>query len=224
VIELVILDVNGSLSSLDAVAERLADVGLEGQLDVWFARILRDGFAAAAAGAFAPFPALARHHTAVLLESHGRTATEERLDLVLDGFLQVTAHPDVEPGLQRLRDAGVTVTTMTNGTVEITRRFLEREGLEALVDATYDVSQAGRWKPAPEAYHYVLDRHAVDRGSAALIAIHPWDVHGAIRAGLKGAWVDRDGQRYPEVFERPDTQGASFGDVVERLIAGGSDA
>src|SRR5680860_439644 len=113
-IELVILDVNGTLFSLDAVADRFAEVGLHGELDVWFARILRDGFAAAAAGGFAAFPALARHHLSVLLDAHDEAVeavTEERLDRVIDGFTQVTAHADVGPGLRRLADAGVTVTT-----------------------------------------------------------------------------------------------------------------
>lgn len=223
-IELVILDVNGSLFSLDAVAERLAEVGLDGDLDVWFARILRDGFAAAAAGVVAPFPALARHHVSVLLDAHGHAVTEQGIDRVIDGFMQVTAHADVEPGLRRLEDAGVTVTTMTNGTVEITRRFLEREGLHGLVDATYDVSQVERWKPAPEAYHYVLAEHGVAPEAAALIAIHPWDVQGALHAGLQAGWINRDAQRYPEPFARPQVQASSFGGVVEQLLDGGTDA
>ncbi|MDX1619933.1 MAG: hypothetical protein R3320_03015 [Nitriliruptorales bacterium] len=59
-VDLVVLDVNGTLFSLDAVADRFDEVGLSGQLDVWFTRILRDGFAAAAAGGFVAFPDLAR--------------------------------------------------------------------------------------------------------------------------------------------------------------------
>ncbi len=66
---------NGTLFSLDPISERLADVGLEGRLGLWFARILRDGFAASAAGAFVVFPELARHHLAVRLDEHGETAT-----------------------------------------------------------------------------------------------------------------------------------------------------
>lgn len=141
-LKLVILDVNGTLFPLDPVAEELAAVGLRGQLDVWFARVLRDGFAAAVAGTFVAFPDLARHHLAVLLEDHGIESTEDRLAQVFGGFDRVTAHEDVEPALQRLRHHGVTVTTMTNGTVAITRGLLERDGLDGLVDATYDVTAA----------------------------------------------------------------------------------
>ena len=69
-LELVILDVNETLFPLDPVADRMAEVGLPGQLDVWFARVLRDGIAAAAADRFAPFGELGRHHLAMLLDGH----------------------------------------------------------------------------------------------------------------------------------------------------------
>lgn len=216
--ELVILDVNGTLFPLDPVARRLAEVGLEGQLEVWFTRVLRDGVAASAAGAFATFPELARHHLVVLLDQHGREVTDERVEAVLGAFTRVSAHPDVEPGLRRLGEAGVTVTTLTNGTVEITRGFLQREGLDGLVDATYDVGAVGRWKPAPEPYHHVLDRHGVEPAGAALIAVHPWDVQGAIHAGLAGAWIDRTHTRYPSPFVAPTVRGRSLPEVVDRLL------
>ncbi|MBW3662775.1 MAG: haloacid dehalogenase type II [Actinobacteria bacterium] len=218
-IQLVILDVNGTLFSLDAVADGLADVGLPGQLDVWFARILRDGFATAAAGTFVAFPDLARHHLTVLLDESGSEPTDERIDHVIGGFDEVAPHPDVEPGLRRLTDAGVTITTMTNGTVEITRDFLHRENLERFVEDTYDVEMAGRWKPAPEPYRYVLGQHEVEPGNAALIAVHPWDIHGAATAGLLTGWVNRSSARYPDPLARPAVEADSFETVVDRLLA-----
>lgn len=217
-IELVVLDVNETLFPLDPVAERLAEVGLEGQLDVWFSSVLRDGFAASAAGAFAPFPELARHHLQALLGQPAGAASDEDADHVIEGFAHVTRHPDVEPALQRLHDAGVTVTTMTNGTVAITRDFLHREGIDGLVAATYDVEMVQRWKPAPEPYHHGLAQHDVGPREAALVAAHPWDVQGAIHAGLTGAWVNRSGARYPDVFAGPTVEGASLTEAVDKLL------
>lgn len=217
--DLAILDVNGTLFSLDPVAARLADVGLDGRLEVWFARILRDGFAAAAAGTFAAFPDLARHHLRVLLEQQEQEATQDRTQHVLGGFTAVTAHPDVEPGLTRLRDAGVTIVTMTNGTVAITRDFLHREGLDQLVGHTHDVEAAGVWKPGGQAYRHVLEQHDTPPRQAALIAVHPWDIHGAVTAGLLGAWVNRDDATYPDPFAPPTVIGGTFLEAVEALLA-----
>jgi 2-haloacid dehalogenase len=36
-----------------------------------------------------------------------------------------------------------------------------------------------------------------------LVAVHPWDIDGASRAGLTTAWVSRDGADYPSHFQPP---------------------
>lgn len=213
-----VLDVNETLFSLEPIAARLEEVGLEGRLEMWFARILRDGFAAAAAGTFASFADLARHHLVVLLEHQEEPAGTDRLDHVIDGFTHVTAHPDVEAGLRRLHDAGTQVVTMTNGTASITHSFLEREGLGDLVDTVFDVNEAGRWKPAPQAYQHVLERCGAAADDAALVAVHPWDVLGAQAAGMLGVWVDRAGDPYPDAYPAPGLRCASFTEAAQRLV------
>ena len=37
-----------------------------------------------------------------------------------------------------------------------------------------------------------------------LVAVHPWDIHGAARSGLRTAWLNRTGARYPSYFQAPD--------------------
>ena len=37
-----------------------------------------------------------------------------------------------------------------------------------------------------------------------LVAVHPWDIDGAKRAGLRTAWINRGGQPYPGYFLAPD--------------------
>jgi 2-haloacid dehalogenase len=37
-----------------------------------------------------------------------------------------------------------------------------------------------------------------------LVAVHPWDIHGAARAGLRTAWLNRTGAAYPAYFEAPE--------------------
>lgn len=218
-VELVLLDANETLFPLQPVAERMAEVGLEGQLELWFTRILRDGFAAAAAGGFAGFRELAGHHVLELLRRHHLTATEAEVSHVLAGFDEVVPHPDVAAGLTTLRSAGITTVTLTNGSAELTRSFLERAGLSDLVDGVHDVSEVGRWKPAPEPYLSEVERRGITPGSAAMVAVHPWDLFGAQSAGLVAAWLDRDGAvGYPAEFGSPDVGAETLDDLVHRLL------
>lgn len=216
-VRLAVLDVNETLFSLDPVAERLQSAGLAGQFELWFSRVLRDGFAATSAGEPVPFEELARHHLTSMLEQRGLEASDDVLDEVLAGFGIVAAHPDVRDGLLALRDAGITAVTLTVGSTDITRAFLDREGLTGLVSAVYDAQAAGWWKPSPRAYQHVLAEHGVAAEDAALVAVHPWDVMGAQHAGMTGAWLDRRGERYPAAFPQPTVTAAALPAIVEQL-------
>ena len=56
-VELVVLDVNETLSDMAPLRQRFVEVGAPAHLlDVWFAGTLRDGFALAVTGSAASFP------------------------------------------------------------------------------------------------------------------------------------------------------------------------
>jgi 2-haloacid dehalogenase len=231
VVRLVVLDVNETLFSLAPVAARMEEVGLAGRFDVWFAGVVRDGIAAAAAGRFASFGDLARHHLEVLLTATtsgadtrggGPTGAEpvlvdEDVDHVLAGFEHLTPHPDVAAGLEALQQAGIRAIALTNGSGESTRSNLDRAGLMPLVDAVHDIGEVGRWKPAPAPYLSVLAAHATDPADAAMVAVHPWDVLGGQAVGMVGAWLDRLGTHYPAAYGAPDVTGTDLPSLVEHL-------
>ena len=79
------------------------------------------------------------------------------------------------------------------------------------------VEDFGRWKPAPETYRSACTRMGALPEAAALVAVHPWDVDGAQRAGLTGAWVERDGRPWPTGFVTPDQRGPDLVSVVSAL-------
>ena len=47
-----------------------------------------------------------------------------------------------------------------------------------------------------------------------LVATHPWDVDGAIRAGLDAVWVDRHEGHYPRTFSSPTYTVAGLDGIV----------
>jgi 2-haloacid dehalogenase len=215
-----IFDVNETLSDLSPLAARFEEVGAPpGLLAGWFAGTLRDGIALAASGDYAPFLDVGR---AVLI---GELAVLPRLsrppseaaDHVLAGLATLSVHPDVPEGLRLLDAAGIRIATLTNGSADIARGLLERAGLDGLAERNLDVTEVRRWKPAPEPYLYACRELGVAPAEAAMVAVHPWDVHGAVRAGLRGAWLHRAGAPYPEVFERPTVSGRELPSLARAL-------
>lgn len=216
-----ILDVNETLSDLAPLARRFEEVGAPGDLlDTWFAATLRDGMALAASGRYAGFPEVAHAALRPLLARVRGLASpvDEAADHVLAGIGTLRLHPDVEPGLRRMRDAGLRIVTLTNGSAATTAELLERAAVGELVERHLDVGEAGRWKPAPEPYEHACRALGVAIGAAVLIAVHPWDVHGAKCAGLRGAWLDRHGDPYPSVFLEPDARASELPALVDQLV------
>jgi 2-haloacid dehalogenase len=199
--------------SLAPVRDALDGIGVS--LDVFFARLLRDGFALTAAGDFRRFPDVAR---AALVALAPHTTTDERQH-VLDVFTDLPAHSDVTPALQRLTAAGTPAIALTNGTSQSTEQLLRRAGLDGHVARVVSVDEVCAWKPAPQPYLHAAAAVGVAPADLALVAVHAWDIHGARRAGLGTGWCARLEGRYPEILDPPDVTGTDLVEVVERLLA-----
>ncbi|MEV4577154.1 haloacid dehalogenase type II [Nonomuraea jabiensis] len=212
--QIVIFDVNETLTDMEPMRGRFEEVGLSGeQMGTWFASVLRDGFALTAAGGFAEFGRIA----ADVLKEMG--AGDEAVSHVLKGFTELRVHPDVPEGMRLLRESGLRLFTMTNGAAAMTEGILRREGLFDLVEATLDVSGPRAWKPARAAYEYAAGQAGVRPDQAVLVAVHPWDIDGAQRAGLSGAWLERRGTPYPSVMSAPRLSAPDLVSLARRITA-----
>jgi len=211
----VVFDVNETLSDMSLLADVFAEVGAPRALaNTWFACVLRDGFALAAAGEARPFSDIASEQLRVLLSGADLSVSPDAaVSAIMTGFTSLDVHADVGPALRALRASGIAVMTLSNGAAGVARALLERAGLSDTVDAFLTVEGNSRWKPAPDSYDVAV--HAADPENAStrpgfsadellLVAVHPWDINGAAAAGLRTAWLNRDGSIYPAYFRRPD--------------------
>ncbi|MET8161871.1 haloacid dehalogenase type II [Sphaerisporangium sp. NPDC005289] len=204
----VIFDVNETLTDMEPLRDRFEEAGLpRDSMDTWFASVLRDGFALTVAGGYADFADIAAEVLKELLVSRGATDGDvdpgTAVDHVLGAFRRLRVHPDIPEGMRLLHQSGIRLFTMTNGAAAMTEGILAREGLLDLVEARLDVSAPRAWKPARAAYEYALGATGVRPDQAALVAVHPWDIDGAQRAGLTGAWLNRRGLPYPGTMTVP---------------------
>lgn len=217
----IVFDVNETLSDLAPMAERFRDVGAPGHLAThWFATVLRDGFALAAAGSRERFSVLAREALRAALDREPLDrATDRAVEHILDGFATLPVHPDVPAGIRALRAAGYRMVTLSNGSVAVAGGLLTRSGIRDAVDVLLSVEQAPIWKPGRAAYEYAARQCGVEPARLLLVAVHPWDIHGAAHAGLRTAWVNRDGARYPAYFAPPTHTVSALTQLVAALNA-----
>lgn len=213
--EVVAFDVNETLLDLAPVRATLVEIGEpESLLRTVFARALLTGFAATVVGDRCTFRDA--FDSALAQESALPAAARAG---VLDAFAELSPHPDVEPAMRRLTEAGVRVVTLSHGSPGVAEAGLARGGLTPLVEATLTSETISAWKPAREVYLWAAGRCAVAPERLALVASHGWDVLGAQRAGLTGAWFPRSERVYPPVYEAPHVQADDLLGAVEGLLA-----
>jgi 2-haloacid dehalogenase len=213
--EVVAFDVNETLLDLAPVAATLVEVGRpEHLLPTVFGRTLLTGFAATVTGTWFPFRDA---FDAALAQVTDLSAADRAR--VADAFGELTPHPDVEPALRRLAEARVRVVTLSHGSPGVAEAGLERGGLSPLVERAMSSESIRAWKPAREVYLWAAGACGVAPDRLALVAAHGWDVQGAQRAGLTGAWFPRAERTYPAVYDAAHVQAGGLVAAVEALLA-----
>lgn len=216
---LLIFDVNETLSDMAAIGQRFEDVGAPAHLaTTWFAGLLRDGFALTVVGVNESFTTIAAQALRVVLAGQSLDrSTEDAAQHVMDGFAGLPVHDDVPDGVHALAGSGLRLVTLSNGSASVAEALFDRAGIRRHFEALLSVEDAGLWKPAADAYSHALERSDVDPADAMLVAVHPWDIDGAARAGLTTAWINRTGGPYPDYFRAPSLQVGSLTELADEL-------
>jgi 2-haloacid dehalogenase len=214
-----VFDVNETLSDMSPMAQRFTDVGAPAHLAAtWFASLLRDGFALTAAGANPAFAELGAEALRNSLSGQvGDVAAA--VEHIMSGFASLPVHPDVVEGIRSLRNLGIRLVTLSNGSTAVAQGLFDRNDIADCFERLLSVDQAPLWKPAEPAYSFALQACACPPSEAMLVAVHPWDIHGAHHTGLATAWINRTGVRYPTYFTAPDLKATSVVDLAAQLGA-----
>lgn len=140
-------------------------------------------------------------------------------EAVIDAASAMQPFPEAAEAIAVLREAGLGVGVLTNSPTETARELVASSDLD--LDPVLGCDLAGAFKPHSDVYGYAVSHLGLDPEDVWLVAAHWWDVMGAKRAGLRGAWVSRSEGMRLEVGPAPDVEGADLLEVAE-AIAGRS--
>jgi 2-haloacid dehalogenase len=205
-ISVIVFDVNETLSDMSPMGERFSEVGAPAELaKLWFATLLRDGFALTASGDNGSFAAIGADVLRGLLTGlELNRPLDAAVEHVMGGMTGLGVHPDVPEGIRALAAAGFGLITLSNGSAQIAGKLFSEAGIREAFESLLSVEDAPAWKPARASYEYAAAASGADPAGMLLVAVHPWDIHGAARAGLRTAWLNRTGRCYPGHFEAPE--------------------
>ncbi|MDZ4257752.1 MAG: haloacid dehalogenase type II [Gemmatimonadales bacterium] len=118
---------------------------------------------------------------------------EQRLAL-LDCYRTLPAFADVQDGLVRLRAAGCRLFAFSNGSAAAVHELLVAAGIRDLFLGIVSVEALRTFKPNPAVYQHFLQQSGGTGADSWLVSSNPFDVIGALSAGMRAAWVHRSAE------------------------------
>lgn len=201
--DVLVFDVNETLIDIDSLQphfERMFGDPLV--LREWFGQLVMYSMAITVSGRYTDFFTLGQAVLRMTADIRHVDLTEDDLVTLADSMRTMPAHADAADGLQRLRDNGYRLVTLTNSPHSDEPTPLDHAGLAGYFEHQFTVGTQRVFKPAPSLYTGVADRLGVAPSDCMMVAAHMWDTLGAQAAGFGGALITRPGNaalRAPDV-------------------------
>ncbi len=125
--------------------------------------------------------------------------TAEQKRQLLEEYRRLPAFPDVAPCLESLKEQNYRIFAFSNGHADAVTGLLHHAGIDGYFDGVVSVDDLKSFKPNPAVYAHFLRSSGAAGSQAWLISSNPFDVIGAISAGMSSAWV----RRTPDVVFDP---------------------
>ena len=195
-------DVYGTLINTDGVVVKLWEVvGSEAEAfsQTWRQKQLEYSFRRGLMQHYQNFSICTRQALDYACAFHDIPLADQAKDQLLDSYQSLPAFDDAAGGLKRLQTAGARLYAFSNGQASVVEAVLEAAGIRQYFLDVISVDALETFKPNPAVYRHFLSQSGTRKENAWLISGNPFDVIGAIAAGMRAAWV----QRSPEVVFDP---------------------
>lgn len=218
--KLIVFDVNETLLNLNALDVEFNRVfGDPSKRGEWFAQVLQNSLVATITGKYDDFGKIAGVALDMTAQKYQMALLAEDRTAILSGIRTLPAHADVRAGLDRLKDAGFRLFTLTNSPPHVVEAQLENSGLSEYFERSFSVDTVKRFKPDAQVYLMTARELGVPVEQVRLVAAHDWDVAGALVAGCAAAFIARPGKVLNPLMPAPDIVGNDLIEVAEKIIA-----
>ena len=182
-----LIDTHGVVNALRAIvgerAEAFSSAWRDKQLEYAFRRGLMRNYV--------DFAVCTRQALDYTCAVNGIAMSGEQKGALLAEYRCLPAFPDVGDGLAQLRDAGFRLYAFSNGTESAVAALLTGAGIADFFIDIVSVDDLASFKPDPAVYDLFLRRAGTSGDAAWLVSSNPFDVIGAISAGMRAAWLRR---------------------------------
>ena len=216
-----VFDVNETLLDLRGLEDLFFELfGDRSTAQDWFHLLLQLSMVSALTGVYRDFEHLGGDALRMIAQRRRVELSEARVELLPAAMRNMPPHPDVKHALDRLRHAEHRLVALSNSPYRLLNPQLENAGLAGFFDETLSVDEARTFKPDPRVYRMCAEKMGEPIEDLTMVAAHNWDITGAIRAGMKGAFVARPGRLLGDADELPEMIVPDIGALADRLLHG----
>lgn len=200
----------------------------------WFATLLHSSTVAALTNVDTTFAELAKITLTKLVTAHTASDIPERrefrkaplqenadqfIQTVLKTMANLKPHGDIVEALTMLKTNKFKTIAFSNSSKDLINQQITNAGLETYFDQIISVEEAKSFKPHQKVYHYAAEILDEPISSLTLVAAHDWDTHGAMKAGMMAAYLQRTQAPYNPLFEQPAITATTMTEIAKQLIA-----
>ena len=213
-----LFDVNETLLTLEPLKQKVGDL-LQDPLaaTLWFTTMLQYSLVMTVSGQYAGFADIGAATLQMLARNSDIALDPAEAKKILAGMRTLPAHGDVAPALERLKQKGVRMVTLTNSPLAGARAQMEHAGLDGFFERQLSVETVGKFKPHWSVYEWAAREMGVQPAECMLVAAHGWDVAGAKWAGLQTAFIAREGQQKFPLARAPDIDVSDLGALADHF-------
>jgi 2-haloacid dehalogenase len=219
--EVLFFDSNESMLDLDGMKPQVAKAfdGREDLMALWFSTMLLYSLVDTVTSNYHDFGTIGAACMRMVADVHGVKLDKENAAAAMSAMKTLPAHPDVPPGLKKMKEAGFRMYTLTNSAAPVIASQVKHAGIETYFDGRLTTEGLNIYKPHPRTYHWAANQVGVPIGNCMLIAAHGWDVTGATIAGMRSAFLERPGKALYPLGPDVELRGSDMGAIADQLAA-----
>jgi 2-haloacid dehalogenase len=203
----IVFDLYGTLYDVHSVAGLCGQYypgrGLEISL-LWRQKQLEYTWLRSLMGRYSPFEQVTDDALGFVDKQLKLNLTAGAREALCNEYLQINPYPEVPATLATLQAQGLPLAILSNGSAHSIRSVVGHSGLAHHFEHLLSVDEVQVFKPHAAAYTLAEERLAANRADILFVSSNAWDASGARNFGYTVCWVNRAGNAFDELGERPD--------------------
>jgi 2-haloacid dehalogenase len=151
---------------------------------------------------------------------HLGLALDDAACIVLcDAYLRLQSFPEVPAALRELRNRGLQLAVVSNGSPHSIGAVVGNAGLRDEFDHLISVDPVRVYKPHDRAYGLAEEVFGLARTSILFVSSNGWDATGARYFGFPTCWINRGSNVFEEMGQAPDWELRGIDEIVRLFDA-----